>query len=148
METGLHLKRPCILVSDLDRALTIYQDILGFRLDYRSPADDDSYLYSVFRIPADAKLAFAALSTSYEPRSLALTEVKGIELQPPTLPHRIGTVIRVESVAKTIEQIQKLDLDIVNPNCFTAPPNLAFTEQAFSDYDGNLIVIYDVVAKV
>ncbi|GAB4544324.1 MAG: hypothetical protein Tsb0014_38320 [Pleurocapsa sp.] len=147
IETGLHLKRPCIIVRDLDRALTIYQDILGFKLDYRSPADPDSYLYSVFKFPKNANLAFAALSTDYEPRSLALTEVKGIELASPSLPHRIATVIRVESVTSIIEQIRPLNLDIVAPNYFTAPPNLFFTEQAFCDYDNNLIVIYDVKIK-
>ena len=147
IETGLHLKRPCILVTDLDRALTLYQDILGFNLDYRSPADPDSYLYSVFKLPPNAKLAFAALSTEYEPRSLALTEVKGIELPSITPPHRIATVIRVKSVASTIKQIGQLNLDIVVPNYFTAPPNLFFTEQAFADYDGNLIMLYDVKIK-
>ena len=143
-ETALHLKRPCLAVADLDRALKIYCDILGFRLDYRSAADADSYLYSVFKFPPHAQLAFAALSTKYEPRSLALTEVKGIELDPPRPPYRQGTVLRVPEVASIIAKIRELNLEIVRANIFTAPPNLIFTEQAFHDYDGHLIILYDV----
>lgn len=143
-ETALHLKRPCLAVADLDRALTIYCDLLGFRLDYRSAADPDSYLYSVFKFTPHAKLAFAALSTDYEPRTLALTEVKGIELPAPTPPYRQGTVMRVPEVASIIAKVRQLGLETVRVNTFTAPPNLVFTEQAFHDYDGHLIILYDV----
>lgn len=140
---GLHLKRPCMLVSDLARSLTLYRDILGFRLDYVGEASPDSYLYKVFQIPAEAQLRFAALSTEKEVRALALTEVKGITLTKPEPPHRIGVVIEVQEVAPTIAQIAALGLEIVEPTHFTAPPNLSFTEQGFFDFDGQLIVLYE-----
>ena len=59
--SSLHLKRPCLLVADLDRSLTLYRDCLGFRLDYVGEADADSYLYKVFQLPAEAKMRFAAV---------------------------------------------------------------------------------------
>jgi catechol 2,3-dioxygenase-like lactoylglutathione lyase family enzyme len=142
--TGLHIKRPCLAVADLDRALEIYRDILGFRLDYVSEASANSYLYMVFDFPRQAQLKFAALSTQYETRALALTEVKGMELPAPTLPYRAATVIRVPEVAPIMQKLQALELKIVEPSSFTAPPNLVFTEQAFFDYDHHLIVLYDV----
>ena len=141
---GLHLKRPCLLVADLQRSLTIYRDILGFRLDYESAADPDSYLYSVFHLPPQAQLRFSALSTEYELRALALTEVKGIDLPAPTTPYRAATVLRVPDVPPIIAKLTELGLEIVKPSTFTAPPNLRFTEQGFCDYDGHLIVLYDV----
>jgi catechol 2,3-dioxygenase-like lactoylglutathione lyase family enzyme len=141
---GLHLKRPCLAVADLARSLSLYQNLLGFRLDYLSEASPTSYLYPVFGLPKHAQLTFATLSTDYEPRSLALTEVKGIDLPPPTLPHRAATVIRVRDLKTTIQQIQELGLEAIDPSSFTAPPNLQFTEQAFCDWDGHLIVLYDV----
>ena len=140
----IHLKRPCMAVADLERALSIYRDILGFRLDYLDDASPGSYLYPVFGFPENAKLKFAALSTESEPRSLALTEVKGIELPPPTTPHRAAIVIQVPEVAPAIAKIRELGLPVVRESTFTAPPNLRFTEQAFCDYDGHLIVLYDV----
>jgi catechol 2,3-dioxygenase-like lactoylglutathione lyase family enzyme len=143
-ETKLHVKRPCLIVADLERSLTLYRDLLGFRLDYASEASPDSYLYAAFGFPQHAQLKFAALSTDCEPRSLALTEAKNIDLPPPSLPHRAATVIRVPEVAPLIAKIGQLELKIVRASSFTAPPNLRFTEQAFCDWDGHLIVLYDV----
>ncbi|MGF1521692.1 MAG: VOC family protein [Leptolyngbyaceae cyanobacterium] len=143
VKTGLHLKRPCLLVSDLGRSLQLYRDILGFRLEYVSEASPESYLYKVFQIPAQAQLTFATLSTEHESRALALTEVKGIVLPERSLPHAIGVVMQVSDVPPVIEQIKKLGLHVVAPSFFTAPPNLEFTEQGFYDFDGQLIVLYE-----
>ncbi|MEX0271310.1 VOC family protein [Leptolyngbyaceae cyanobacterium UHCC 1019] len=144
IKAGLHLKRPCLIVADLQRALQIYQDILGFRLDYVGEASADSYLYTVFKLPAQAQLTFAALSTEHEPRAIALTEAKNVDLPPLLPPHRIGTVIQVSDLAPIIQQIQALNLEIIPPCSFTAPPNLVFTEQGFHDFDGHLIILYQV----
>jgi catechol 2,3-dioxygenase-like lactoylglutathione lyase family enzyme len=145
-ENGLHLKRPCMLVTDLDRALTVYRDILGFRLDYLSEtASPESYLYKVFSLPPDAILKFAAFSTVYEDRALALTEVKGIPLAP-VLPPRIGLVMRVPEIKPIIAQFSDLGLKTVSPNTFITPPNLNFTEQGVYDFDGNLIILYEMSA--
>ncbi|MDJ0713851.1 MAG: VOC family protein [Prochloraceae cyanobacterium] len=141
---GVHLKRPCLAVADLERSLSIYRDILGFKLDYVSEASPNSYLYSVFRFPKSARLKFAVLSSEYETRALALTEVKGFELPPPNAPYRAGIVIRVAELDPVIEKIRELGLNIIEPNTFNAPPNLCFTEQAFCDRDGHLIIIYQV----
>ena len=139
----LHIKRPCLLVADLERSLTIYRDILGFKLIYMSEASPDSYLYTIFKLPNTAKLKFAAFDTEYESRALALTEVKGIKLPSPTPPYLTAMVIRVGQLAPAIAKISQLGLEIVKPNSFTTPPNLCFTEQAFYDYDGHLIMLYD-----
>lgn len=143
----LHIKRYCLLIADLKRSFTIYRDILGFKLIYQSEASPDSYLYSIFKLPNTAKVTFAAFDTEYEPRALALTEVKGIELPSPSPPYRTAMVIRVGKLAPAIEQIRQLNLEIVKPNSFTTPPNLCFTEQAFYDYDGHLIMLYEVTTK-
>lgn len=144
IENHLHIKRPCLIVADLERSLVLYRDILGFRLDYVSAASPNSYLYSVFQLPPQARLTFAALSTEHEPRALALTEVKGIELTPPSLPYRTAIIIRVSNLAATIAKIRDLQLPVVEPNSFTTPPNLHFTEQAFCDHDAHVIMLYEM----
>lgn len=140
----LHLKRPCLLVADLERSFAIYRDILGFKLIHMSEASSDSYLYTIFKLPNSAKLKFAAFDTEYEPRALALTEVKGIQLSLPTAPYLTAMVIKVVKLKPTIAKIDQLGLEIVKPNSFMTPPNLYFTEQAFYDYDGHLIMLYEV----
>lgn len=143
VKTGLHLKRPCLLVSNLARSLQLYRDILGFRLDYVSEASPESYLYKVFQLPSQAQITFATLSTEHELRALALTEVKGIPLPQRTLPHQMGIVIQVNEVAPMIEAIRAAGLTMIEPSFFTAPPNLSFIEQAFYDFDNQLIVLYE-----
>ncbi|MEM7555078.1 MAG: VOC family protein [Cyanobacteria bacterium P01_A01_bin.84] len=140
----LRIKRPCLVVADLQKSLEVYRDILGFRLDYVSEASPDSYLYKIFEFPESANVTFAALSTEDEPRALALTEVKNIAFPQATAPHRIALVVRVEEVTQTINQVAEIGLKIIEPNYFKQPPNLSFTEQAFFDYDGHLIMLYDV----
>ena len=139
---GLHLKRPCLLVSDLERSLKIYRDILGFRLDYQSPADPGSYLYTVFALPATATLTFAALSTPNESRALALAEVKGIEFPPAQPPYRAGLVVQVDSLAAILAQWKALNLPICPPNHFTASDR-RFTEQGVFDCDRHLLILYE-----
>lgn len=141
---SLHLKRPCLLVADLERSLSLYRDCLGFQLDYVGKADADSYLYPVFQLPATAELRFAALSTQQEPRALALTEVKGSTLPPATTPHRGATVIRIPSLKTVLPQLKALGLRPIPASSFSTPPNLTFTEQAVADFDGHLIVLYEV----
>ncbi|MEL6247348.1 MAG: VOC family protein [Cyanobacteria bacterium J06648_16] len=144
---GLHIKRPCLLVADLDRSLSLYRDILGFRLDYVGEASAESYLYTVFQLPAEAQLRFAALTSDKEERALALTEVKHFALSPPMPPHRQATVIQVASVTPLLDPIKSAGLTVLPPSHFTAPPNLAFTEQGVYDFDGHLIVLYDVTVQ-
>ncbi|MEO1591632.1 MAG: hypothetical protein AAFU71_10105, partial [Cyanobacteria bacterium J06632_22] len=79
-----------------------------------------------------------------EERALALTEVKGTALRPPVPPFRGATVIQVASVPPLLSAIATLGLKILPPSHFTAPPNLTFTEQGIYDFDGHLLVLYDV----
>ncbi len=144
LASGLHLKRPCLLVADLERSLSLYRDCLGFQLDYVGKADPDSYLYPVFQLPATAELRFAALSTAQEPRALALTEVKGSTLPPPIPPYRGATVIRVPTLVRVVSELRSLGLSPIEASSFSTPPNLTFTEQAVCDFDGHLIVLYEV----
>jgi catechol 2,3-dioxygenase-like lactoylglutathione lyase family enzyme len=146
-QVSLHLKRPCLLVADLERSLSLYRDLLGFRLDHVGAASADSYLYKVFQIPQQAQLKFAALSTQHEDRALALTEVKAIELPPSSPPHRIAIVLQVDDIALLIPQIQQLGLTVVEPSCFQVLPDRTFTEQGFYDFDNHLIVLYDSKAS-
>ncbi len=143
-KNGLHLKRPCLVIADLERSLNLYQNILGFNLEYINDETPNSYFYPVFRFPPEAKLTFAALRTDYEPRALGLTEVKGIELPPPSIPSRLALVIQVENLSETIAKIRELNLEIIPPHSFIGTNNLRFREQAFLDYDGHLLLLYEI----
>lgn len=72
-----------------------------------------------------------------------MTEVKGVILPKIPLPHRVGIVVQVNDISSVIDQLKELGLTIIEPNFFTAPPNLSFTEQGFYDFDGQLIILYE-----
>ncbi|MEM1367390.1 MAG: VOC family protein [Cyanobacteria bacterium P01_H01_bin.15] len=138
------MTRPCLLVQDLKRSLSLYENVLGFRCDYQASASPDSYLYEVFQLPPQAQLTFATLSTDREARAIALTEVKGIELAKPKPPVRIGLVMEVEDLAATTQQVAAISLKVIPPHSLNSGPGRNFTEQGIYDFDGNLIVLYEI----
>ena len=56
----LQLHRPNILVADMERALGLYRDILGFKVDFLLDALDVAT--EMFALPADVKARMAFLS--------------------------------------------------------------------------------------
>ncbi len=141
---GAYFKRVTLVVADMDRALTIYRDILGFDLDGISESSSDSYSYPVFRIPPEAKIRFATLSAGKEQiRTLALTEVTGIELPKPEIPFRSTAVIRTRDIERDFRRIEALGLETTEPK-FVDGREFDFWERAFVDFDGHLIVLYQI----
>ena len=145
LDNSLHVKRPNLVVADMDRALSVYRDILGFTVSNLSTSGPQSYSYPVFRFPAEARLRFATLDTPNEVRALALTEVRGIDLPARPLPHRTAVVVRVADLAGTITRIDALGLATVAPRRAVSSDGDGFVEQAFTDFDGHLIVLYQLV---
>lgn len=144
----LLIKRPCILVQDLARSLTLYQDILGFQVGYQSPADPGSYLYTLFNLPATVEITFASCNTPTAQRALALAEVKNIDPAFFLPQPRVALVTQVHSVQTIIAKIEALNLKVCRPNYFQTETNMAFTEQGVHDFDHNLIMLYSVESSL
>ena len=73
-------QRANFLVSDLEKSLKLYTDVLDFQLVFIKDSEKDSYSYEVFQIDESAILRFAVLSLPNQRNVMALTEVKGIKL--------------------------------------------------------------------
>ncbi len=143
-EQGVLFKRSNLVVSDMDRSLKIYRDILGFSLN--SPIEvsgEDSYSYPVFKIPKEAKIRFVTMDTKTQVRTMALTEVTGYELPKPSIPLMSALVIKVDDIVATMKKITALGLETT---ALKAVPGDSYNykEQAFIDFDGHLIVIYEL----
>ena len=142
-----HVKRPNLVVSDINRALTVYRDILGLEASDISTSSAESYSYPVFKIPKGAQIRGATLHEPGEQRVLALTELATIDLpRPSNAPHMSAVVIGVTDLAGKFEQIEALDLETTEPK-IAAGVDFDFVEQAFIDHDGHLIVLYEVLAN-
>ena len=138
------LKRVNLLVRDMQRSLAIYRDILGFRVFQCADSSPQSFSYPVFRIPAQAKLHFCTLDSSTEVRALALTQVTGVELPAHPPLHLSAPVIRVERIDDVLAKLQAARLDVVEPRRSRTAEGHAFTELAFTDPDGHLVVLYQL----
>ncbi len=139
-------KRVTLVVADIDRSLEIYQDILGFTINSRKASDDDSYSYPVFNIPTEAQISFATLDSPDQNRTIGLTEVKGVELPQHNGIHMTASVIKVSDLDDVMAKIKALGLSFTEPE-MDGNDHFTFKEQAFVDFDGHLIVIYEIQNK-
>lgn len=142
-DEGVLFKRSNFVVADMDRSLSIYRDILGFSLfGSIEESSEESYSYPVFKIPKEAKIRFATLNSPSQERTLALTEITGIELPKPAAPLMSAVVIRVDDIQARIAEIEGLDLETTKLKVVESE-RINFKEQAFIDFDGHLIVLYE-----
>ena len=145
---GLRLQRPNLVVSDLERALRFYRDILGFRIDFQKDSESDSYSYPVFEIPPEAKLRFCVLSASaQQPRSLALTEIRGVRLPEPSLPRRNALVLNVDDIDGVLDKSRAEGLRVYREERLQTNDGRIGREIGIVDHDGHLVVIYKILAS-
>ena len=138
------LKRVNLLVRDMQRSLAIYRDILGFRVFQCNDSTPQSFSYPVFRIPPQAKLHFCTLDSSTEVRALALTQVTGVELPAHPPLHLSAPVIRIQKFDEVIAKLKAAGLEVVEPRRSRTAEGHEFTELAFTDPDGHLVVLYQL----
>ncbi len=146
MDTGTHFKRITLLVRDIEESLKIYRDILGFTLESVKDSDDDSYSYPVFRLPQVAKVRFATLNSPDQIRTIGFTEVKGVELPRYDGPIMTASVIRVSEIEQAMAKIISLGLEHTELKIDESESSGQFKEQSFIDFDGHLIVVYELIA--
>ncbi len=138
------LYRHSILVSDLERSLTLYRDILGLELSRVSETGPDSYSYVFFNIEPGAMKRFAYLSGGQGYTDvLGIGEVPGIELNLPNSPRAVAWVQTVADVEGVMEQVEALGLELIPPTEFMSReagrPGL---EAGVIDFDGHLLLFY------
>lgn len=143
-ETNVLFKRSTLLVADMEKSLTIYRDVLGFSMFGQiKNSTKDSYSYPVFKVPKEATIRFATLNSKTQERTLALTEVKGVKLPKPNTPLMSAIVIKVDNIQLTMDEIRKKGLETTAIRIVESK-RLNYKEQAFIDYDGHLVVLYEV----
>lgn len=142
-----HVKRANLLIADIDRSLTIYRDILGLTANEPSVSGPDSYSYPVFNIPAGTPMRSITLNEPGEQRVLALTELKGFDLPKPiNAPYISTVVIGINDLPGAFQKIEALGLTVTKSKTADGV-DFDFIEQAFVDFDGHLIVCYEIIGN-
>ncbi|KAA1244928.1 VOC family protein [Aquimarina sp. RZ0] len=143
---SLLYKRVTLCVADLERSLKVYRDILGFTINYIQSSEKDSFSYPVFNIPNEADLTFATMDSPSQERTFALTEIKGVSLPKQEGIHMVASVIKVDNLVSVIKKIKALGLKTTDVKT-DENEYATFIEQAFVDFDGHLIVLYELIDK-
>ncbi len=142
---SIRLQRPNLLVGDLDNALSLYRDVLRFKLEAVRDLPEGGYAYELFEIPSTASLRFAVLSSGSQINVLALTEVTGPgSLMPLSGDARpgAGLVLEVSDFDLIFEKLEQMGLKVLAENAFQTSDGLSGRQRGFRDYDGNLIILY------
>lgn len=141
----LRFQRGNFVVSDLDRALTFYRDVLGFSVAYRNGHNPESYSIPVFNIPEGAELGFCTLSTRDQVRVMALTEIRGVPLPPVPPPRRSAIVLDIDDPDAIVQGAKALGLSVYHEQRLETNDGRVGREIGIVDFDDNLIVIYKIL---
>jgi len=140
--TTPRIQRTNMIVSDLERAFSLYRDVLGFEVFRVAEHGEDSYAYEIFEIDRSATLREAMLSSPTQARVLGLTEVTRVELETAAKPNRVALVVEVENFDETITAVRELGLTVFREDRLTTVDSREIAEQGFLDWDGNLTLVY------
>ncbi len=142
---ALRFQRANLVVRDLDRALAFYRDILGFELEHMHDSEPDSYSYPVFEIDRSAELRFALLTAQGQPRVLALTEIRGVDVPPGPIPRRSAIVLDVADIDRVVSRARSAGLTVHPEEYLVTHDGRTGREVGIVDADGNLVVIYTIL---
>ena len=146
-ESGVRFQRANFVVSDLDRALAMYRDVLGMSVEFVKDSEPDSYSYPVFEIDKKAVLRFAVLSTASQPRVMALTEVRGVALPPVPNPRRGAIVLDIDDIDGTLRRAREHGFKVYDEERLETQDGRIGREIGLVDDDDNLTVIYTITQQ-
>ena len=140
-----YIHRSNFVVADLDRALRLYRDILGLKVDVMMPVKEDSFMFDVFNVDRAATMRIAFLS-SPDKRfgAIGLTEVKGVKLPPVLASYPSVLIVEIKGRFESVYEKTKAEkLDVGKIYELTNPSRREFP---FTDFDGNRIIIMQLHA--
>ena len=140
----MRFQRANYLVSNKERALLLYRDILGMSLDFMKVSEKDSYSYDVFDIDDSIAIEFALLSYEDQARVMALTILGDGNLEKNPLPRRAAICIEVDDVDDAVSKCNENGFHCYGEDHLITHDGREGKEVGILDDDGNLIVIYKI----
>ena len=136
----IRFQRANFVVSDIEKALTFYRDILGFDVSFVKDSQPDSYSYDVFELPK-RPMKFAVLSTPEQRNVMAMTELEG-GLGYQSEARRSAIILEITEIDRVVEQSKALGLTVYPEDKLITKDGREGREIGIADFDGNLVVIY------
>lgn len=142
----VRFQRANYVVTNMNRALVLYRDILGMKVEFMKDSEPDSYSYPVFNIDPSAKLGFAILSTPTQPRIMALTEIRGTTIPRNPPPRRSAIVLDIPNLDEVVAACAEAGFETYPEDELVTHDGRRGREYGIVDADDNLIVIYHISA--
>ncbi len=138
---GVEFRRWSAIVSDMDEAIHLYRDILGFELGDVAVDPKTSYVYEMFSIDPQITTRHAMFHAGDKKRVLTVVEVPGIALEQPPQSPRMSVVL-YNSNGRFDEIVKQL---IAENYQVLTPRKLGDSgmEIGFVDNDGHLHALYE-----
>jgi len=144
---GAYFKRAVLIVSDLERSLELWRDVLKFEAN---PVNDltgkDSYVFELMNVPVSSVVRSVSFDAGdAQVRTMLLLEVPGAEPLARDDVHRSTVVVNANGRFDEIfEAVNALGLELKRANSFVTADGDAAIEQGFVDWDGNLVLVYEI----
>lgn len=146
----VRLKRPNLIVPDMDAALKFYVDHLGFTFAYAEESQvnpESNYAYKAFNFDPTKAVRQATLHTSTEQRGFALTEVVGLEAKISRTPSLTAMVVETKRFMELREELIEAGYTVTDyrDTSLTNDSGTGILEMGVLDPAGHLIVLYQYV---
>jgi catechol 2,3-dioxygenase-like lactoylglutathione lyase family enzyme len=143
---GAYFKRQLLVVTNMERALTLWRDVFGLEVNSLTTSGPNSYSREVFNIPPEANMRFATLNAGpSQQRTLALLEVTGVTLPPKTGIRTTGAVINARGNLRAwVTRARAMGLTVMTERTLETANQGTGLEQGILDWDGNVIVLYEL----
>jgi len=144
---SISLQRATISVSDVDKALAFYRDLLGFSVSSNTPYDTPA-IRSMFHIPDDSMPNLVLLDAGEsQPRALALVYAEGLEIdREANARHAPALVFNVTNMDDLHQSMLTAKVTVVLPPTtllgFSGAP--VGREAAYLDPDGVRVVLFEL----
>lgn len=151
----LRVKRPLVIVSDLERSLKFYVDVLGLELYSVEPYFDrnpESLGYEMFGLPPGVRKRMAMLNTSDEVRGLTLQEVRDMPVEFKSRPRAFTVLFETDDLLGIRARAKAAGHRIIEPALGDIPstattPALRFMEFAVIDPDDHVTSFFQYFAS-
>ena len=143
----MYIKRPALVVDNLERSLAIYRDILGFSVQFIKDSAANSYSYDVFNIPRNIPLRFATLTAGGPDVSIfGLIEAPGAARKLAQDGVRMSVVvIHIDEFDEAVGKLkQRHDVKVLPEFALTTQDGRTGREVAMIDPDGHAILLYHI----
>ena len=144
---GSYFKRAVFVVSDLDRSLALWRDVLMFEPNpVNNLTGQESYVFELMNVPVDSIARTVSFDAGGQQiRTMLLLEVPDTEPLSADDVHRSTVVVNANGrFDEIIASVEALDLELKQAHTFVTADGDAAIERGFVDWDGNLVLVYEI----